>query len=205
MRHQQIGRKLGVDHSHRKALLRSLSLALIERETIRTTPARAKELRWFADRIITLAKRGDLSSRRQLIKLLGSTETQHTGENRIRNAIERVHTLLAPRFKDRNGGYTQIIRLAKRRAGDNAELCVMRYIPPVDDKKSKESDKGKKSQKTANKKTDVEAKAASGGKGSVKTKGKAEKEHDHHHDHAPQDKTAKSKNPKKDKDKEQGE
>ena len=74
MRHLQIGRKLGVDSPHRVALLRSLTLALIENEAIKTTKARAKELRWFADRMVTLAKRGDIHGRRHMIKLLGSTQ-----------------------------------------------------------------------------------------------------------------------------------
>src|SRR3954471_4226376 len=136
MRHLHAGRKLGVAPHHRKALLRSLTLALIERETIKTTPARAKELRWFAERIVTLAKRGDIAGRRHIVRLLGSTQTQHSGENRVRMAVDRIYTQLAPRFKDRNGGYTQILRLAIRRAGDNAEMCVMRYIPAPEDKKT---------------------------------------------------------------------
>lgn len=144
MRHLNVGRKLGVDQSHRIALLRGLTLSLIEHEGIRTTPARAKELRWYADRVVTLAKRGDLAARRQLVKLLGSTETQHTGENRVRNAIERVYTLLVPRFAGRNGGYTQIVRLAERRPGDNAEMCYMRYIPGEEKKeKTGKKDGGK--------------------------------------------------------------
>jgi large subunit ribosomal protein L17 len=109
--------------------LRSLTLALIENEAIKTTPARAKELRWYADRIVTLAKKGDVASRRRIVQLLGSTETHKPGENRVRNAIERVYNDLVPRFKTRPGGYTQIVLMATRRAGDNAELCVMRYIP----------------------------------------------------------------------------
>lgn len=137
MRHAQIGRKLGVDSSHRVALLRSLTLALIERETIKTTPARAKELRWYAERMVTLAKRGDLNSRRHMVKLLGSSQTNTPGENRVRNAMEKVYTVLAPRFKTRPGGYTRIIRLSDRRAGDNAEMCVMQYLPSEEKKEDK--------------------------------------------------------------------
>src|SRR4051812_41047304 len=118
MRHLHAGRKLGVAPHHRKALLRSLTLALIEKETIRTTPARAKELRWFAERVVTLAKRGDVSGRRHIVKLLGNTETKRPGENRVRIAIERIYSQLVPRFRTRPGGYTQILRLAQRRAGD---------------------------------------------------------------------------------------
>lgn len=162
MRHQHSGRKLGVDHSHRIALLRSMTLALIEHETIRTTPARAKELRWYAERIVTLAKKGDVASRRRIIQLLGSTQNTRPGENRVRNAIERVYTQLAPRFKDRPGGYTQMFRLALRRPGDNAEMCLFRYIPG-----GESETKGKK---------EVSAKAKSGGTSGAKKKAPAKKE-----------------------------
>jgi large subunit ribosomal protein L17 len=128
----------------RKAMLRSLTLALIEQETIRTTPARAKELRWYADRVVTLAKRGDLHSRRQIVSLLGSCQTNARGENRIRKVLDRLYTNIAPRFKERAGGYTQLIRLAVRRAGDNAEMCVFRYLPSAENEKPAKSDKGKK-------------------------------------------------------------
>src|SRR3954470_4322365 len=101
MRHLNVGRKLGVDNSHRKAMMRGLTLALIEHEGIRTTPARAKELRWFADRVVTLAKRGDLAGRRKIVQLLGSTETNVPGQNRVRTAVEKVYTLLVPRFAGR--------------------------------------------------------------------------------------------------------
>lgn len=147
MRHLHTGRKLGVDNSHRVALLRSLTLALIENETIRTTPARAKELRWYAERIVTLAKKGDLAGRRRIVQLLGSTQTSKPGENRVRNAIARVYSDLAPRFKDRPGGYTQMFRLAIRRPGDNAEMCLFRYIP--DGEKSEAKAKGGKEAKAS--------------------------------------------------------
>ena len=110
MRHAHSGRKLGRSPEHRRATLRALTLALIENEAITTIPSRAKELRWYAERAVTLAKRGDVASRRQLIVMLGSTKTNIPGENRVRNAIEKVCKELAPRFKDRQGGYTQILR-----------------------------------------------------------------------------------------------
>ena len=136
MRHLHSGRKLGRSPDHRRATLRSLTLALIENDTIKTMPSRAKELRWYAERAITLAKRGDVAGRRKLVQMLGSSQTFIVGENRVRNAIEKVYSDLVPRFKDRSGGYTQIFRLATRRAGDNAEMCVMRYIPPPENQKT---------------------------------------------------------------------
>ncbi len=143
MRHRNAGNKLGVSGPQRKALLRGLTLALLERDSIHTTRARAKELRWWADHAVTLAKRGDVAGRRQLISLLGCTETHRPGENRVRLALTRLYGTIAPRFRDRSGGYTQIIRLALPRAGDCAEMCIMRYIPSVEDSK-KTSKKGKK-------------------------------------------------------------
>lgn len=197
MRHLQIGRKLGVSAPHRKALLRSLTLSLIEHEAIKTTPARAKELRWYADRVVTLVKRGDVASLRQIVQLLGSTETYRPGENRIRLAIERLKKEIVPRFQSRTGGYTQILRLARNRAGDNAEMCVMRYIPSEEKK-----DKGKKdgAKKAASSKKKAEA--APAGKKSVKAKtqdkdhdhkGHAHHDHDHGHSHGPEDKPVRKK------------
>lgn len=171
MRHAHSGNKLGVTPNHRKALLRNLTLALIEKESIRTSPSRAKELRWFAERIVTLGKRGDLHSRRTIISLLGSTQTKHTGENRVRNAVDKVYASLVPRFKDRPGGYTQIFKLATRRAGDNAQVCIMRYIPAA----------------TTDKKTDKKT-SASGKKAAASAKSKTEKKVE-----APQDQPASSK------------
>lgn len=103
MRHAKAGDKLGVLPSHRVALLRNLTLALIEHGKIKTTTRRAKAMRWYAEHVVTLAKRGDLASRRQIVKLLGSTETGKPGHNRIRVAIDKVYSDIAPRFKDRQG------------------------------------------------------------------------------------------------------
>ncbi len=160
MRHLHAGRKMNCDSSHRKAMLRSMTLALIENESIKTIPTRAKELRWWADRVVTLAKRGDVASRRQIVKLLGSTETHTPGQNRVRMAIEKVYSDLCPRFKERNGGYTQILRLAKKRAGDNADQCLMRYIPSEEKKKSEGTKEAKaKTVKAKAPKVEASAKA----------------------------------------------
>ena len=149
MKHQKAGRKLGVLPDHRIALLRSLTLALLEKDSIQTTPARAKELRWYAERVVTLAKRGDVSGRRRIVQLLGATQNQPGKPNRVRTAIEKIYSDLVPRFKTRPGGYTQIFKLATNRVGDNAEQCIIRYIPA-----DAEAKKAKKPAKKA------EAKAA---------------------------------------------
>lgn len=156
MRHAHSGRKLGRSPEHRRATLRALTLALIENESIQTIPSRAKELRWFAERAVTLGKRGDVPSIRQLIVMLGSTQTNIPGENRVRNAVEKICKDLAPRFKERQGGYTQIFKLASRRAGDNAEQCIMRYLPGPENKTAKAP-----KDKTENKKLPKETKKAS--------------------------------------------
>lgn len=140
MRHGKAGDKLGVLPAHRKALLRSLALSLIEHECIQTTPRRAKAVRPLAERMITLAKSKSFSKRRRIIQLLGATVT-HDGSNRIRLAVGRIYNELVPRFKNRNGGYTQIFRLTTRRVGDNAEQCLMQYIPAPEKKKEKQEKK----------------------------------------------------------------
>ena len=152
MRHLNSGNKLGQGPDRRRALLRSMTLALIERPQIRITIARAKALRWHADHVVTLAKRGDVHGRRQIISLLGCSKTGN-GENRVRTVIDKVYTDLAPRFKTRPGGYTQIFRLGERRPGDNAEMCIMRYIPGEEDAKgSKKTTKKDPNKKTTDKK-----------------------------------------------------
>lgn len=162
MRHHVQGRKLGTYSSHRAAIIRDIALALIERETIRTTTARAKEVRPLADRLVTLAKRGNLAGRRRIIQLLGSTQNTTPGHNRVRSALENLYGELVPRFKDRQGGYTRIIRL-RRRAGDDADFCVFQYLPSEDPKKAAKDKGGKKPAGKAAKGTDdkpAKAKAA---------------------------------------------
>ena len=149
MRHLNAGNKLGVSGPHRKAMLRGLTLAMLEHESIKTTRARAKELRWWAEHVITLAKRNDVAGRRQIVQLLGCSVTNRPGENRVRNAVDRLYKNIVPRFLDRQGGYTQIIRLAIPRAGDRAEMCIFRYIPTVEEKKdSKKPGKAQDKKKT---------------------------------------------------------
>lgn len=160
MRHLKATNKLGVSNSHREALIRSLSLALIEKETIHTTIARAKALRSYADRVVTLAKYNDLASRRRLVQFLGSTETNIPGQNRVRLALRRVYDVLVPRFKDRISGYTQILRLSQRRSGDNAEMCMIRYIPSPEKEKKKVKETGAKGKKSGSRKKGEEVKAS---------------------------------------------
>ena len=116
MRHRVHHRKLGRITPHRTALLRNLATALFERERIRTTLMKAKELRPYAEKLITLARRGDLHARR-----LVSTKI------RERDALSRLFTEIGPRFAARPGGYTRILKLGHR-PGDGADVARIELL-----------------------------------------------------------------------------
>ena len=116
MRHQKKGRKLGVNPPHRKAMLRNLAANLIEHKRIKTTDARAKELRTFIEPLITKAKRGDLNSIRQIAKKIPRKLIVH----------KLVHEI-APIFSERNGGYTRIIKLGFR-DNDRASVSLIEFV-----------------------------------------------------------------------------
>ncbi|MCB0404571.1 MAG: 50S ribosomal protein L17 [Bdellovibrionales bacterium] len=139
-------------------MMRSLTLALIEQDRIKTTPARAKEVRRLAEKVVTLGKRGDLAARRRVVRLLGSTRTNKPGSNRVRLAIQKLFSDIAPRFKTRNGGYTRHIKIG-RRPGDNAEMCLMEFVTQAS-KAKKAAPKGdKKAEKKVQAKSDKSASA----------------------------------------------
>ena len=115
MRHLNRGRKLNRTSAHRKALFRNLVLALVSHERIKTTDAKAKELRRYADRMVTLGKRGDLSARRLAFAFMQS-----------RDAVKKLFDQIAPRFKERNGGYTRVVKFGVRR-GDAAPLSIVEF------------------------------------------------------------------------------
>ena len=116
MRHLKAGRKFGRTSAHRKALFRNLVGALIERERISTTLAKAKELRGKVERTITLGKKGTLHARRQAFKLAPQKE-----------AVQKVFGDLAVRYANRPGGYTRIIKIGPRR-GDNAPMAFIELV-----------------------------------------------------------------------------
>ncbi len=121
MRHHRSGRKLGRDASHRKALYANLTGALIEHGRIRTTVAKAKEVRPVAEQMITLGRRGGVPARRQALKFLRSQDVVH-----------KLFSDVGPRFADRPGGYSRIVRLGPRQ-GDAAEMVYLElvdYVPP---------------------------------------------------------------------------
>lgn len=117
MRHYKKGRKLGTDASHTKAMKKSLVAALFLSDRIKTTDARAKEMRSDVDKIITWAKRGDVHSRRLAIAALGDKEL-------VREIFEKVEQGM---FADRQGGYTRIMKLGNRK-GDNAPMVIMELV-----------------------------------------------------------------------------
>jgi large subunit ribosomal protein L17 len=116
MRHNKSGRRLGRNSSHRLAMLRNMVTSLIEHEKITTTDIRAKELRKLADRMITLGKRGDLHARRQALQVIQD-----------RKVVAKLFDMIGPRFKDRPGGYTRIIKLGVR-LGDKAPLSQIELV-----------------------------------------------------------------------------
>ena len=117
MRHLKSGRRLGVNTAHRKAMMRNLVTSLLEHEQIYCTLARAKEMRKPLDKMITLGKAGDLHARRQALKFIKS-----------KAAMANLFGEFATRYQNRNGGYSRIIRLGKRRLGDGAEMVIIQLI-----------------------------------------------------------------------------
>jgi large subunit ribosomal protein L17 len=129
MRHLKKGRALGSDASHTKAILRSLALALLVNERIKTTEKRAKEVRGLVDRIITWGKRGDVHSRRLIIAALGGEKkviNPATGKQDLEVSYRVIHDI-APRYAERPGGYTRILKLGPRK-GDNASMVIMELV-----------------------------------------------------------------------------
>jgi large subunit ribosomal protein L17 len=116
MRHLKQGRKLGRTTAHRKALLRNLATALLEHERIITTEPKAKELRRVADKLVTLGKRGNLHARRQALQVVQSNAV-----------VRKLFDEIAPRFAERQGGYTRILRLGYR-PGDAAAMAVIELV-----------------------------------------------------------------------------
>ena len=117
MRHQKTKHKLSRDSAHRKALLMNLSKEIIEHERIKTTEAKAKAVKPEVEQLITLAKKGDLHARRQALAILGQDKFT-------------VHTLfaeIAPRYSDRAGGYTRILKLGPRRS-DSTEMVFIELV-----------------------------------------------------------------------------
>lgn len=123
-------RKLGRTSSQRKAMLRDLTSDLIINERIVTTETRAKEVRRLADKMVTLGKRGDLHSRRQAAAFLRNeiASFEETEDAIIvEDVLQKLFDTIAPRFEDRNGGYTRILKMEPRR-GDAAKMALLEFV-----------------------------------------------------------------------------
>lgn len=131
MRHRVAGRQLSRNSSHRRALRRNMAQSLIEHETISTTIQKAKEIRPFVERLITLAKKGKLQHRRRAISLLGNRRivAVEDGEPVQKGSVVgKLFSELGPRYLDRPGGYSRIVRLSLRRQGDNGQLVLLQLL-----------------------------------------------------------------------------
>ncbi len=163
MRHKRIGRKLGVTTKHRKAMFRNMVTDLFRFDKIKTTDTRAKELRRIAEKLITLAKDGSLHKRRQAAAYIRDNEV-----------LKKLFDVIAPKFKDRPGGYTRIIKLGFRR-GDNSPISIIELVEeefkPAKKKKAKAAPK-----KQETRAAETTAKARSGKKESAEELGLIEEE-----------------------------
>src|SRR5205814_10622016 len=122
-RHLVRGRQLSRDTEHRKALRRNLVQSLFEHGKIRTTPAKAKEVRAFAEKLITLARTNNLTNRRRVISLMRDRRlVDEAQEFTGQSIVQKLFTDVAPQFADRPGGYTRIIKLSDYRIGDGGDL-----------------------------------------------------------------------------------
>ena len=145
MRHRVAGRRLGRTKEHRLAMRRNLVASLIQHETISTTIEKAKEVKPFAEKLITLAKKGTLAARRRAISQLGNRDIvdEEDGQTvKTGSVVGKLFSELGPRYLDRAGGYTRIIRLSMRRLGDNGQLVLLQLVGA--DEGSKKHDKPKK-------------------------------------------------------------
>ena len=146
MRHLKAGRKLGRPSAHRKALFRNMVTALIDRERIRTTLAKAKELRGKVEKTITLGKKGTLHARRHALKLVAD-----------RGVLKKIFGPLAERYANRPGGYTRVIKLGHR-LGDDAPMAFIELVDREGESPANPSAKGKKKVEGTTKKKAVDQK-----------------------------------------------
>ena len=144
MRHLKAGRKLNRNSTHRTALYRNLTLALIRHERIITTVAKAKAVRPFIEKLITLARKNDLHSRRMVLARLGPPSKSEVrpedaeaskakpADADERQVIMKLFTEIAPRYADRPGGYLRIMKRSQRRLGDAGETAFLEFVKPGD-------------------------------------------------------------------------
>ena len=148
MRHNVSGRKLNRTPAHRKMLYRNLVTALFKHERIQTTVPKAKEARQVAEKLITFAKRGDLHARRQAARKINEPEV-----------LQKLFAEIGPRYADRPGGYTRILRLGNRK-GDNAEVAILELVDNTARPKTTDSLKRQRMRRILEAEEKAEAKAA---------------------------------------------
>ncbi len=148
MRHRKSGRQLSRNSSHRWALMRNLVTALLRDEKIQTTDPKAKELRRWADRVITFGKEGSLHARRQVLGIVQD-----------KAVVRKLFDTIAPRFKSRAGGYTRIIKIGWRR-GDAAQMSLIELVGGADEAAAGKSGGAKLSRRARRKQAAKEAEAA---------------------------------------------
>lgn len=149
MRHNVGHRKLGRTSEHRRALLRNLAADLFRHERLKTTVPKARELRPFAERLITLARRDDLHARRQVVRQISD-----------RDVVKKLFDTLGPRFAQRPGGYTRALKLGPR-LGDGADMAIVELVGSEPTfKKQKDDKKARRDRKAKAKEKDAEATAA---------------------------------------------
>jgi len=152
MRHRVAGRRLSRTSSHRKALRKSLCQALFQYERIKTTRAKAKEIQPMAERLITMAKKGELHARRNVIATLGDrslfvgdpadSKNERKRKEFSDTVVNKLFREIAPRFEARNGGYTRIVKLADHRVGDGSQLVILELVGP--DEESRKAPKSRR-------------------------------------------------------------
>lgn len=131
MRHRLAGRHLNRTAAHRRALRRNLAASLLEHGAVRTTPAKAKEVRPFVERLISTARKGTLHARRRVIAMLrdrAMVDKENPEDLADMTVVQKLFDEIAPRYVGRAGGYTRIIRLAERRIGDAGRQVLLQLV-----------------------------------------------------------------------------
>ena len=148
MRHRVAGRKLSRTSAHRKALRRNLVASLFEHGAIRTTLPRAKEVLSMAEKLITLARQQTLHARRRAVAILQDRDIIKEDE-KVGTVVGKLFSEIAPRYADRPGGYTRIIRMSNRRIGDGSQLAMLQLIGEENASASEGGKKKKKGKKSS--------------------------------------------------------
>lgn len=142
MRHKVAGRRLSRTGEHRLAMRRNLVSSLFEHETVSTTIEKAKDAKPFAEKLITLAKKGTLAARRRAISLLGDRDIiEYEDEQPVQKGtvIGKLFSEIGPRYLDRPGGYTRIIKLSLKRLGDNGSVVLFQLVGKEEEASRKEA------------------------------------------------------------------